>query len=481
MNRPTRRAAHQLAAGPRVRFLFVLLIVAFAGWLLVPVPALTASVPPATRPSGETRPPWLSVNRAQVVDEEGRAVILRGFNVDALLEATVHPSPLDTTDAQLMQAWGFDVVRLPIAWSLIEPHEGVFDTAYLERIAAAVRLLTAHGLYVVLDMHFLGWSPVYGGSGAPAWATVGGIPDPAWGPMPSLERFMSPAINVSTAYFWFSSDWQDQYLAAWRFVAQRFRGDSGVAGYDIINEPHSFPLPPLRFDKDQLFPFYSRAIEAIGHIDPNHLFFLDNDMAGDLPTTIVPLSAPNLVYAPHVYTGALIPPEFMGDTQPLKVHVDELATEATEVPAALWFGEFSINIDHGYSHEWINTILDDFDKHQAGWAWWQWRESSGWGIRSADGKTLDSTLLRLLARPYVAAAPAGVHMSYADSAHSTLVVDVGANHAAGAIAVAWPRDGAGAPSMSSSCGAPSVWDATTARLVVNVPVATSCSIKIAAG
>ena len=479
MNRPTRRAAHQLAAGPRVRFLFVLFIVAFAGWLLVPVPALTASVPPATRPPAKPGLPWLLVNRAQIVDDEGRAVILRGFNVDALLETTVHPSPLDTTDAQLMQAWGFDVVRLPIAWSLLEPHEGVFDSAYLDRIAAAVRLLTAHGLYVVFDMHFLGWSPVYGGSGAPAWATVSGIPDPVWGPMPSLERFMSPAINVSTAYFWFSSDWQDQYLAAWRFVAQRFRGDSSVAGYDVINEPHAFPLAPIRFDKDQMFPFYARAIESIGSVDPNHLFFIDNDMVGDLPTTIVPLSAPNLVYAPHVYTGALIPPEFMGDTQPLKVHVDELATEATQVPAALWFGEFSINIDHGYSHEWINTILDDFDKHQAGWAWWQWRESSGWGIRSADGKTLDSTLLRLLARPYVAAAPAGVQMSYANSAHSTLLVDVSANHAAGAIAVAWPRDAAGTPNVSSSCGAPSVWDATTARLAVNVPVATSCSIKVA--
>ena len=187
------------------------------------------------------------------------------------------------------------------------------------------------------------------------------------------------------------------------------------------------------------------------------------------------------MYAPHVYTGALIPPEFTGDAQPLHVHVDELATEATNVPAALWFGEFSINIDHGYSHEWINTILDDFDKHHAGWAWWQWRESSGWGVRSADGKSLDSALLRLLARPYVAAAPAGVRMSYANSAHSTLVVDVSSQHAAGAIEVAWPRYTAGKPRFSNSCGAPTLWDAATARLVINVPVSTSCSINVAAG
>src|ERR1039458_766548 len=59
-----------------------------------------------------------------------------------------------------------------------------------------------------------------------------------------------------------SSDWQTQYLRTWQFVAARFRDDSGVAGYDIINEPHAFPLPPFRFDKDDLFPFYARAITA---------------------------------------------------------------------------------------------------------------------------------------------------------------------------------------------------------------------------
>src|SRR5439155_815817 len=88
----------------------------------------------------------------------------------------------------------------------LEPRRGQFDASYLDRVVAAVSMLNAHGLYVVLDMHFLGWSPEYGGSGAPAWATVQGIPDPHWGAMPSLTRLLSPAINVSTAYFWLTSD-----------------------------------------------------------------------------------------------------------------------------------------------------------------------------------------------------------------------------------------------------------------------------------
>jgi len=247
-----------------VPLLTALIVIAVAVWLVLPVPALTAVVPPVgTRPPAQPDLPWLSTSAQRIVDSSGRTVLLHGFDDDALLESTMHPAPLDASDASMMEESGFDVVRLPIAWSLLEPQRGHFSTAYLDRIANAVAMLNAHHLYVVLDMHFLGWSPAFGGSGAPAWATLTWVPDVRWGPMPSLTRLLSPAINASTAYFWLTSDWQTQYLRTWQFVAARFRDDSGVAGYDIINEPHAFPLPPLRFDKDDLFPFYARAISAL--------------------------------------------------------------------------------------------------------------------------------------------------------------------------------------------------------------------------
>src|SRR5260370_837968 len=132
----------------------------------------------------------------------GRAVLLRGFNDDALLEpGTVHPAPLDETDAMMMQRSGFDSVRLPIAWSRLEPQRGRFDTAYLEQIGAAVGLLNRHGMYVVLDMHFLDWGPRWGGSGAPAWAALPGVPDAQWWPWESRERHPSPAVHAAHSYF----------------------------------------------------------------------------------------------------------------------------------------------------------------------------------------------------------------------------------------------------------------------------------------
>ena len=153
---------------PRLRLLASLVVIAVVAWLLLPVPALTAGVPAAgSRSAAQPGLPWLSTADDRMVDQSGRSVLLHGFDDDALLESTMKPAPLDATDASLMEESGFDVVRLPIAWSLLAPERGQFSTAYLDRIASTVAMLNAHHLYVVLDMHFLGWSPVYGGSGAP--------------------------------------------------------------------------------------------------------------------------------------------------------------------------------------------------------------------------------------------------------------------------------------------------------------------------
>jgi len=466
---------------PRLRLLALLVVIAVVTWLLLPVPALTAVVPAAgPRPAALPGLPWLSTADSRMVDQSGRSVLLHGFDDDALLESTVDPAPLDATDASLMEESGFDVVRLPIAWSLLEPERGQFSTAYLDRIASTVAMLNADHLYVVLDMHFLGWSPAFGGSGAPAWATLSWVPDIRWGPMPSVTRLLSPAINASTAYFWLTTDWQTQYLRTWQFVAARFRDDSGVAGYDIINEPHAFPLLPLRFDKDDLFPFYARAITAIGDVDPNHLFLLDNDALGDLPTSVVPISAPDLVYAPHVYTGVLFPPTFDGDPQPLETHVDELAREAGQLPAAMWVGEFGISSSVSDSAEWIADALSDFAAHNAGWAWWQWRASGSWSVRSQDGTSINMTLLRELAQPYLAAAPSGYTAGQADGVHGRLVIAVAAAHGSAPAEVAWSDYTLGSPEVSDSCGAPWTWDPSSSRLTLSVPAGVSCQLELSA-
>jgi endoglycosylceramidase len=447
-------------------------------WAYVPVPALSVSLPAAARPAGVM--PWLSVSGSRIVDDSGRAVLLRGFNTSALLEPdTVLPAPLDVRDFEVMQQSGFTMLRLPVAWSRLEPVRGVVDRAYLDEVARVVSLAEAHGMYVVLDMHFLDWGPAFGGSGAPRWATLAGVPDLQFWPWDSWRRHLSPAVNAAYAYFWLSPDWQRDFLMVWKAVAERFRADPGVAGYDLVNEPHPLPIPPRLFEQDWMWPLYARTIEAVGSVDANHLFFVEGDLLGDFPTTIVPLHARGVVYSPHIYTGSLVPPVFDGNRTPFFSHVAEQQGEAAQVPAPMWTGELGIDHSKPHAFGYADTALDAYDDNQTGWAWWQWREGTPWGVVSTDG-VVDKAWLQHLARPFVASAPSGVSGGRGDGVHGSLTVHVAASHADQAVVVSWPSFSLAAPAVSGSCVASSSWDAGSSRLTVLLVAGAGCDVSLQA-
>ncbi len=107
---------------------------------------------------------WLRVEGRYIVDEEGRAVVLRGANYGGLEFGTfVHREE----DLARMAKWGFDVIRLPIAWAYIEPKPGYIDESYLKRIDQIIPWAKKYGIYVILDMHQWHWSKRYGGCGMP--------------------------------------------------------------------------------------------------------------------------------------------------------------------------------------------------------------------------------------------------------------------------------------------------------------------------
>ena len=457
----------------------VLMLLAGWLWAYVPVSALTVSLPPPDHGAGGVLP-WLSVSGSHIVDASGRTVLLRGFNTSALLEPdSVAPAPLELRDIEEMQQSGFTVLRLPVAWSRLEPVRGHVDTSYLDLVSQYVAMAETHGMYVVLDMHFLDWGPAFGGSGAPRWASVAGVPDiQAW-PWDSWRRHLSPAVNAAYTYFWLSPDWQGDFDMVWRTLAARFRDDPGVAGYDLFNEPHPLPLPPRLFEQDWMWPLYARTIAAIGGVDPNHLFFVEGDLLGDFPTTIVPLHARGVVYSPHIYTGSLVPPAFDGNRQPLDAHIAEQAGEAAQVPAPMWTGE--LGIDHSQAHAagYADAALDAYDDDQTGWAWWQWREGTPWGVADASG-AVDRGWLQHLARPFVALGPPGVSGGRGDGVHGALTVHVAAAHGVAPVVVSWPAFTLGAPAVSGACVASSSWDAGAARLTLELAGGSGCDVSLGA-
>jgi aryl-phospho-beta-D-glucosidase BglC (GH1 family) len=462
----------------RSALLLLLIIVALTVVAYLPPGSLTASVPPARY--GDPSLHWLRVDHGQIVDGFGRKVLLRGFNVDALVSYPKSPpAPLDETDATLMQRAGFDVVRLGIDWAQLEPERGRIDRTYLERVATAVDVLNRHGLYVVLDMHFrLGWSPRFGYSGAPGWAT---LPVPNWNPLPqySWSPSLSPAAFTSDTWFWLSSDWRKEFFRAWQAVASRFKDNPGLAGYDIFNEAHPLPIPPRIFEKFYLWPMFRDAIEAIGAVDSNHLFFVEGILLLSLDTAVVPLKAPNLVYGTHLYEGSLVPPFFTGDATFLRSRFRQRVKEAAEVPAPLWIGELGYDLTQKTAGAYADAALDEADDLGIGWAWWQWRENRYWGIVDAGGQIVNMDALRHLARPYVIAAPNGVLPGRGDGIRGTLTLRVDRSHADQPIEIGWSAVTLAGPRVTGTCVNSSHWDATTARLNLKLDSGVGCQISVA--
>ena len=106
-----------------------LLLIALAALTLQAAPSVAAAPAPT-----DWTLPRLTVENRTIKDVDGRTVLLRGPNINQLNDyapnGTGLPTvaPLDDTDFARMAALGFNVVRLNVAWSALEPSPGAFDS-----------------------------------------------------------------------------------------------------------------------------------------------------------------------------------------------------------------------------------------------------------------------------------------------------------------------------------------------------------------
>ena len=186
-------------------------------------------------------------------------------------------------DAAFLASEGYDTVRLGIIYKAVEPQPGVYDDAYLDRIKATADTLARHGIVSLLDFHQDMYNERFQGEGWPDWAVMDdGLPAQPQLGFPG-NYLAQPAVNRAFDHFWNNdAGLQDHYAAAWRHVAERFRGDDGVLGYDLLNEPWpgtgwqqcANPEGCPVFDA-KLTDFTKRTITAIRAADPRTLAFYE--------------------------------------------------------------------------------------------------------------------------------------------------------------------------------------------------------------
>ena len=210
----------------------------------------------------------LRVADDRIVDARGDPVYLRGsqgvefYSVDtdwyfqATLTRGEDPAQLDRyaidlhrytlTDFDLREfrAVGANVVRLWFQLHEIEKRPYRYSETALALLEATVNAFGEQGIYVI---------PVLGGTGQ----------NPFVDSQPYLKRGMG--LWDQRNGIW------ERTVALWGVLAERFKSNPYVAGYDLINEPQA----P---DKATLHAYYQDVIRAIRARDRTHILFLETDV-----------------------------------------------------------------------------------------------------------------------------------------------------------------------------------------------------------
>jgi endoglycosylceramidase len=417
---------------------------------------------------------------AAILDDAGRQVRLRGVNVNSLgdyYQADPRlPTVVPVTDADWadMAKQGFNVVRLLVSWSSLEPTRDAFDDAYVGRVHDAVRAASAHGIYSVIDMHQDAWSkfiasppgvvcapgsePAIGWDGAPQWATFTDGADTCQ----RGSRESSEAVMTAWDSFYANRDGiMDELVEAWAQLATSFRDDPAVAGYDLLNEPNHGHDGERA--KTALGTFYAKAINAIRSAETttgsiHHIAFFETTVFG-VPVAPGFTTDDNIVFAPHNYAESI-------DDLPIDGIFDYFAGLAAQYGTAMWVGEYGWFSDPPASAEKLARFAAKEDSlRTAGDTWWQWRQACGDPHSIGEpGGTPDAILIhfrrngcpgdhdlgivpewKCVSRPYARAAPGYVTLAAADCTnHLTLTAHT---DQAGRLEVWFPDANTGKPEV----------------------------------
>lgn len=309
---------------------------------------------------------FLSVDGKEIVDENGEPYLLKGMGLggwmlqegymlqtagfanaqhqirermvqlmgeqrtqefyDVWLENHVTRADIDS-----LHSWGFNSVRLPMHYNLFtlpieeEPIRGEqtwLDVGF-ELTDSLISWCAAHDMYVILDLH-----AAPGGQGQDE-----GISD----------------YDVDKPSLWESEFNQQKTVALWRRIAEKYKDEPVIAGYDILNETN-WELDNNR----ELKELYLDITAAIRSVDINHILFIEGNWFANDFTNLTPPWDDLLVYSPHKYWS-------INDQASIQGFLD--MREQFDVP--LYLGETGEN-----SNPWFHDAVKLFDEHNIGWAWW---------------------------------------------------------------------------------------------------------------
>ncbi|WP_027373438.1 MULTISPECIES: cellulase family glycosylhydrolase [Chryseobacterium] len=244
-------------------------------------------------------------------------------------------------DIDFLAKAGFNSIRLPMHYNLYtlpiekEPVKGK-DTWLEEGFTMTDDLLRwckDNKIYLILDLH-----AAPGGQGNDA-----NISD---------NDKTKPSL-------WESAENQRKTVALWKKLADRYKNEPWIGGYDIINEPNinftgKNPNGTDEMSNAPLWKLQKDITIAIREVDQKHIIFIEGNGWGNNYNGLIPIWDKNMAFSFHKYWN-------YNDDQTIQFALD--LREKHNMP--IWLGETGEN-----SNVWFTELIQLLDKHNIGYAFW---------------------------------------------------------------------------------------------------------------
>lgn len=427
---------------------------------------IVSTIVPTISAAQTVNSPQLMTNGTQIVLGDGTMVILRGVD----LSGYEYVPPIQwshyESDYATIASWGFNVVRLPISWENLEPQAGVYSDSYLQKVDQDVAWAEQYGIYIVLDMHQYCWSSQFTScdgqwsAGIPKWG-VSGYPDNNSGMQLMIHDFFSGLGPNGTPPSPSNPSMQQRFFAAWKHVASRYRNETAIAGYDVLNEPSvGYNNVDSTFTSTILPSFYTNAIDAVRTVDSYHICFWE-------PPTDIAIQRANVAYAPH-YPGGW---GMYGGTSALTASMMQIISLSHKWNVPVFIGEWGMRADAPGVVQYINDSLYLYDTYSIGAAWWDYSKTT-WpmSLFNPDG-TPRSPLLENLVRPFArqVSSPAILSTTYNGFVQS---LEVRGTTVPTRILISIPL-GYSVESIQANAGPFLIWTFSARGLLLHLPVTVS--------
>lgn len=320
--------------------------------------------------SAASSPPFLHTQGQDIVNENGEKVLLRGVGlgnwllpegymwkfgddadrprrIEKLVGDLIGPEEAKTfwakyrenyiteADIERISQLGYNSVR-PALNSRLFVSDGNAPAYSSEGFALLDNLIKwckANGVYIIIDMH----------------AAIGG----------QTGRNIDDSANDKPELF-VERKYQDELVELWKAIATRYKDESTVAGYDLLNEPLPQNTGAAKAYKAQLEPLYQRLTKAIRTVDLRHIVIVEGaDWANDWSVFTRPFDQ-NMVYQFHYYCW-----DNPSMLKSIKPYLDYRA----RFNAPIWVGETGERDDAIY---WATT--EYFEANNIGWSFWPWKK-----------------------------------------------------------------------------------------------------------